>query len=334
MTPWTSLSFASPWAFALFALMPLIYWLYSKQKPSQSAIALAGVEGWSHQPSFKERILRYLPILYFVIAGLLIIAMAKPQKIWAAHQIKGEGLDIALSIDLSSSMLAQDFRPNRLAVCKELAADFVAKREFDRFALVVFAAESYTQCPLTTDHQVITQMLSDLDVGYLEDGTAIGMGLATAVNRLKDSPVKSKIIILLTDGVNNAGYIQPEEAIALAKDNNIKVYTIAVGSEGKALTPVGRSPNGEYRFDYDQVRIDEVLLKKIAAATGGQEFRARTAADLKAVYAEIDRLEKSTVILDTIKRHEEAYFPFLWAALALLLLDLLIRFVWIKPISQ
>jgi Ca-activated chloride channel family protein len=227
-------------------------------------------------------------------------------------------------MDLSSSMLARDFEPDRLSVSKRVAVDFVSHRAYDRIGLAVFAGESYTQCPLTNDHQVLIDYLEQLECGQLEDGTAIGMGLAAAVNRLKDSEAKSKVVVLLTDGVNNAGYIRPATAAELAKQFNIKVYTIGVGSYGQALSPVRRRANGDYMFGITNVEIDEELLTQIAEGTGGKYYRAVSEEALKQVYSEIDQLEKTEVEVTVYKRYKELYyFPLLTGFILLVMLYVL-----------
>jgi len=206
----------------------------------------------------------------------LIIALARPQLTLTEEEVKAEGIDIVIAMDVSSSMLAQDFKPDRLSVSKNVAKSFVDKRAYDRIGLVVFAAESYTQCPLTTDHRVVKDFLDGLQCGILEDGTAIGMGLASAINRMKDSEAKSKVVILLTDGVNNSGYIKPMTAAEIAKELGTKVYTIGVGTRGRALMPQQRRGNGEYIYRMVNVNIDEDLLRTIADDTGGKRLRYRS----------------------------------------------------------
>jgi len=248
--------------------------------------------------------------------------------------VKGEGIDIFLVMDLSSSMLARDFEPDRLTVSKRVAADFVSRRKYDRIGLAVFAAESYTQCPLTLDHRVVTDFLQSLECGQLEDGTAIGMGLAAAVNRLKDSEARSKVVVLLTDGVNNAGYIRPAAATELAKTFGIRVYTIGVGSYGQAMSPVRRRPDGRYLFGLTQVEIDEPLLEDIAAQTGGRYYRATSATTLEEIYAEIDRLEKTTVEVEVSRRFSDMYrIPFL-TGLAILALVWLARQTFLRILPE
>lgn len=260
-----------------------------------------------------------LPVHYLAIA-LLWIAMARPQRQFQEEKVMGEGIDIFLAMDLSSSMLARDFDPDRLTVSKQVAAEFVDRRRYDRIGLAVFAGESYTQCPLTLDHEVVKGFLDDLACGQLEDGTAIGMGLAAAVNRLKDSEAKSKVVILLTDGVNNAGYIRPAAAAALARTFGIRVYTIGVGSYGQAMSPVRRRSDGAYLFGLAQVEIDEPLLEDIAGQTGGRYYRATSAEGLAEIYAEIDKLEKTTVEVEVFRRYAEWYRLPMLTALVLLVL--------------
>ena len=223
-------------------------------------------------------------------------------------------------------MLSKDFDPDRLEVSKMVAKEFVEKRVHDRIGLVVFSGEAFTQCPLTTDHNIVTDFLSGLQVGMLQDGTAIGMGLATAVNRLKDSEAKSKIIILLTDGVNNAGYINPNTAAEIAKEYNVKVYTVAVGTMGQALSPVNRRSDGEYMFAMANVEIDTELLKQISELTDGKYFRAIDRESLENIYAEIDRLEKTEIEVNVYKRYKDEYRKFLYPALFLLIATWLLSF--------
>jgi Ca-activated chloride channel family protein len=268
---------------------------------------------------------RMLPYLRGLTFCLLILALARPQKVLKEEQIKAEGIDIFLVMDLSSSMLAQDFDPDRLEVSKQVAVDFVNRREFDRIGLSVFAGESFTQCPLTTDHKIVRDFLRNLRCGLLEDGTAIGMGLATAINRLKDSQSDSKIIILLTDGENNAGYIRPRAAADIAQEFSIKVYTIGVGTTGDAIAPVSRRSDGRYIFDYAKVQIDEKLLTEIAESTGGKYYRATSAEKLQGIYDEIDKLEKTEMEISILRRYSDEHVRFVSLAFILLLAEILIR---------
>ncbi|MBK8700607.1 MAG: VWA domain-containing protein [Saprospiraceae bacterium] len=263
---------------------------------------------------------------------LMTVAIARPRKALVNELVKGEGIDITLAMDISSSMLTTDFTPNRLEVSKTLAREFVQKRIQDRIALVVFAGESFTQCPLTTDHEILSDFIMSQNVGYLEDGTAIGMGLATAVNRMRDSKAKSKVIILLTDGVNNKGYIEPMTAAALAKEMDIKVYCIGLGSGEFALGPVDKDAGGNYIMGYLKGEMDEDLLRKIATTTGGNYFRARNTNDLRAVYQQIDKLEKSEVDIEVLKKYKEWFRGPAIASLLLYLLGLILHTTLFKKL--
>ncbi len=282
--------------------------------------------------SMRVKMYRLVEPVFWLSVILLVIAMTRPQRESDEEKIKGEGIDIFLAMDLSSSMLSRDFNPDRLSVSKQVAADFISHRTYDGIGLVVFAAESYTQCPLTHDHQVLIDYLKSLQCGQLEDGTAIGMGLAAAVNRLKDSEAKSKVILLLTDGVNNAGYIRPATAADLAKEFNIKVYTIGIGSYGQALSPIQRTSDGQYRFGLTNVEIDETLLKQIADETGGKYYRATSEAALQQVYNEIDQLEKTPVEIKVFKQYMELYYVPLILGLALLALLFLLRSTYLRSL--
>jgi len=322
-----------PWWLLLLGLIPLLIWLRGtrRRKLGTNAIEMPLGVG-AIQKSWRMILYACVEPLFWVGIGLLIIAMARPQSEHAEEIVKGEGIDIFLVMDLSSSMLAKDFEPDRLSVSKRVAVDFVTHRTYDRIGLAVFAGESYTQCPLTNDHEVLKEYLKSLECGALEDGTAIGMGLAAAVNRLKDSEAKSKVVVLLTDGVNNAGYIRPATAAGLAKEFGIKVYTIGVGSYGQALSPVRRRANGEYMFGITNVEIDEELLRKIAEDTGGKYYRAISEESLQEVYNEIDRLEKTEVEITVYKRYVELYYWPLIAGFSLLLLLFFLRSTLVRTL--
>lgn len=325
--------FLHPWFLLLLLLIPVLVlwylWRFSRRYPT---INIPGLSEHQNLHSWKGRLRALLPIFRGLAFMSIVIALARPQSILKQEDIDAEGIDIAMVMDLSSSMLAQDFQPDRLEVSKRVAAEFVDKREFDRIALSVFAGEAFTQCPLTTDHNIVKMFLSDLQCGLLQDGTAIGMGLATSINRLKESEAKSKVIILLTDGVNNAGYIKPITATEIAKKLGIKVYTIGVGSTGEALTPVSRRPNGQYVFGLAPVEIDELLLQQIAEATGGKYFRATSAESLAKIYAEIDQLEKTKMEITTITRYSEEFHTFAWWGMFFLILELMLRYSILRAI--
>lgn len=322
-----------PWWLLLLGLIPLLIWLRRTRRGKQGTNAIEmPLDVGAIKKSWRMWLYACIEPLFWISIGLMIIAMARPQSEHAEEIVKGEGIDIFLVMDLSSSMLAKDFEPDRLSVSKRVAVDFVTHRTYDRIGLAVFAGESYTQCPLTNDHDVLKEYLQSLECGALEDGTAIGMGLAAAVNRLKDSEAKSKVVVLLTDGVNNAGYIRPATAAGLAKEFGIKVYTIGVGSYGQALSPVRRRANGDYMFGITNVEIDEELLRKIAKDTGGKYYRAISEESLQEVYNEIDRLEKTEVEITVYKRYVELYYWPLIAGFALLLILFFLRSTLVRTL--
>lgn len=264
---------------------------------------------------------------------LAILAMARPQLLWQEQKVNANAVDIVLALDISPSMLSKDFDPDRLAVAKRVAIEFVEKRPYDRLGLVAFSAEAFTQCPLTTDRRVVQGFIEALDVGRLEDGTAIGMGLATAVNRLKDSPSRSKIVILLTDGENNAGYISPMQAAELAATLGIRVYTVGIGTEGVVMSPAQRAPDGSYFFAPRQMEFDTELLRQIAQATQGRFYRAYSERDLAGIYEEIDRLEKTKIEIRTMQRSTEVFYWLLGVALILLCLEAGLRWGLLRSVT-
>jgi Ca-activated chloride channel family protein len=330
----TNLHFASPWWFLGLLIIPLmVYWKYFAKKSKETTVTMSDLGSLLGMITWKEKIYPWLPLLTIGAVLMFVIAMARPQLSLSEEKVKADGIDIMLVMDLSSSMLSKDFDPDRLEVSKMVAKEFVAKRVHDRIGLVVFAGEAFTQCPLTTDHNIVTDFLSGLEVGMLEDGTAIGMGLATAVNRLKDSQAKSKIIILLTDGVNNAGYINPNTAAEIAKQYDVKVYTIAVGTMGQALSPVNRRSDGQYMFAMAKVEIDTELLKQISEMTDAKYFRAIDRESLENIYAEIDRLEKTEIEVNVFKRYKDEFRKFLFIGLGLLLLSWILHKTIFRTIS-
>ncbi|TXC76179.1 vWA domain-containing protein [Luteibaculum oceani] len=268
----------------------------------------------------------------WIALTLLIIALARPQSKDSYRNVSTEGIDIIIALDVSASMLAKDFTPNRLESAKDVAMDFISKRTNDRIGLVVYEGEAFTQCPITTDHRVLNSMLKEINTGLLEGGTAIGMGLATSVNRLRESDAKSKVIILLTDGVNNRGEIDPITSAELAKEFGVKVYTIGVGSRGKALSPVSIYPNGQYKYEYIDVKIDELTLEKIAFQTGGKYYRATSEAALREIYDNIDKLEKTEIKVTEYAQRNEEFAPFILAALALLCIEIILKSTWFRSI--
>jgi Ca-activated chloride channel family protein len=272
-----------------------------------------------------------LNVLRIIALIALIIALARPQSSNVTESIDSEGIDIVLSIDVSGSMLAEDFKPNRIEAAKRVAMSFVDQRPTDRIGLVIFAGESFTQCPITIDHNVLKEQISNVKSGVLVDGTSIGMGLATASDRLRKATGKSRVIILMTDGVNNTGLIDPATALEIAKAYKIRVYTIGVGTMGQAPYPA-QTPFGT-QMQMVPVQIDEPLMKKIAAETGGKYFRATNNASLSNIYQEIDKLEKTKVEISSYKHYAELFFPFAALAIICLALEMLLRYTLFRSIT-
>lgn len=282
--------------------------------------------------SNKAKFRHILFVLRLFSFALIIAALARPQSRSSWKNSKTEGIDILLSMDVSPSMLAKDFKPNRLEAAKEVIQDFIDARLNDRIGLVIFGGEAFTQCPLTSDHKVLKNMIPMIKVGMVEDGTAIGIGLATAVGRIKESKAKSKVVILISDGVNNAGEVAPLTAADLAKTFGVRVYCIGVGTRGKALTPVARYTQDEYEYDYVDVEIDEKTMTEIGTMTGGKYFRATNKSSLKDIYAEIDKLEKSIISEKSFTNKAEHFLPLAIFAAVLLLVEFLLRFTIFKSI--
>ena len=325
------MEFANPKClFLLLLLIPLIAWYIIKLSKMQASLKLSSTSAFHHiKPSLRV-LARHLPFVLRLLAiALIIIVIARPQAINSSTTSETEGLDIVIALDVSGTMLARDFQPDRLEAAKKVASEFVADREQDKIGLVVFAGESFTQCPLTTDRGVLLNLLNGVKYGVIEDGTAIGLGLANSVNRLKDSKSKSKVVILLTDGSNNRGQIAPLTAAELAKSYGIRVYTIGVGSRGMAPFPT--NPQGT-QFQNIPVDIDEKTLTQIAAITDGKYFRATDNSSLRKIYSEIDSVEKYLISVNQITRKQELYLPFALLALGLVFLELILRRTWLRSI--
>ena len=321
--------FENPQFFWLLLLLPIAAGFYIwKRNRQQAELRISSVKGFKAKKSILPVLRHGLFVFRIIALALLITAMARPRTSDVSTRTSStQGIDIVLSIDVSASMLARDLQPNRLEALKEVAAEFIKGRPTDRIGLVVYAGESFTKTPVTSDKAIVLAALEDVEYNtVLENGTAIGMGLATAVNRLKDSETKSKVIILLTDGVNNAGFIDPKIASELAVEYGIKVYTIGVGSNGMALSPMGILPNGQFQYGMAPVEIDEKLLQEIAATTDGKYFRATNNEKLEEIYEEIDSLEKTEIEEFRYTNYEERFRPFLLAAGLLLILELFLRF--------
>jgi Ca-activated chloride channel family protein len=320
-----AVQFAYPQVIYLTLIIPvMIGWYIFRQLKITPTIRLSGIQPFSGSPVSWKNYLRHLPfVLRQAVIALLILVAARPQSSNSWENVTTEGIDIILAVDISGSMLAEDFKPNRLEASKAVATEFIAGRPDDRMGLVVFSGESFTQCPLTTDHAVLMNLFQGIQSGIIEDGTAIGLGLATSVNRLKDSDARSKVIILLTDGMNNRGEIAPVTAAEIAKTFGIRVYTVGVGSLGTAPYPF-KTPFG-VQYQNVKVEIDEAVLQEIATMTGGKYFRATNNQKLKEIYQEIDKMEKSRIDVKEINTKTEEYQRFLFLALLLLFIEIGLR---------
>jgi len=317
-----NVTFAYPFFLYFLILVPLILvWHFWKGGKKQASVTFSSLSIYKDFPkTWKER-LRHLPAILRALAiGLLIIALARPQSFSSGENLYTEGIDIAMVLDISGSMLAEDFRPNRLEAAKDVIDDFIQARVSDRIGLVVFAREAFTQCPLTVDYAVLRNLLKDIKSGMVEDGTAIGNAIANGVNRLKDSRAKSKVIILLTDGVNNAGEVDPVSAARIAATFGIRIYTIGVGTRGEAPYPV-QTPFG-MRYQMVPVEIDENVLNKIADITDGKYFRATGNSTLKNIYGRIDKMEKTKIEVTSYRNAEELFYGWLAGGLLLLLIEI------------
>jgi len=316
------ITFANPeFLFLLLLLVPVVVWYILKNRSSQASLQISSINGFKGSNPSLKYYMRHVLFAFRVIAiALLIMALARPQSSENWKDVTTEGIDIVIALDISSSMLARDFNPNRMEASKEIAKEFIQGRPNDRIGLVVFSGESFTQCPLTTDHTVLMNLFEDIESGMVEDGTAIGMGLATAVNRMKESETESKVVILLTDGVNNMGSIAPATAAEIAKTFDIRVYTIGVGSHGEAPYPVN-TPYG-VRYKDMKVEIDEDVLRQIASETEGEYFRATNNQKLKSIYQQIDEMEKSEIEVKEFSEKSEEYLGFALIAGMLLLIEI------------
>lgn len=326
------ITFANP-EFLLFLVLiiPAVVWYVLRHRSSEATIQVSALHGMKKAGHSFRYYLRHGLFGFRMLAiALLVVALARPQSTKSWKDVTTRGIDIVLALDISSSMLARDFNPNRLEASKDIAMEFISGRPTDRIGLVVFSGEAFTQCPLTTDHSVLKNLFEDIESGMVEDGTAIGMGLATSVNRLKDSEAKSKVVILLTDGVNNRGSVAPATAAEIAKTFDIRVYTIGVGSEGTAPYPVNTPYGVQYRNM--KVEIDEQVLQQIASETNGAYFRATDNQKLKNIYTQIDKLEKSRIQVREYSEKKEEFIPFALIAGIFLLVELLMRLTVLRTI--
>lgn len=320
------IEFANPIYLYLLLIIPaLIVWYLFRHKHAQADLQISSTLTFEASKKSLKQYLYYILIFFRLLAiSCLIIALARPQSSTSRQNVSIEGIDIIMALDVSSSMLAQDLKPDRLEAAKNVASEFFDGRPNDRIGLVIFSGEAFTQCPLTTDHSVIKNLFKDIKSGMIQDGTAIGDGLATAVNRLKESKAISKVIILLTDGVNNAGSIDPISAAEIAKLYGIRIYTIGVGTIGMAPYPIP-SPFGGVQYQQIEVKIDEELLKEVTAITDGKYFRAVSNRKLKEIYQEIDQLEKSKIDVTEFRRKKEEFLPLALLALLLLSAEIILR---------
>ncbi len=321
----SNITFLHPYFFWLLLIVPLyIAWYVWKQKSLQASLQISSIKGFAKAPVSKKVYLRHLLFAFRVLTiTLLIVVLARPQSSNRFHNETTEGIDIMMALDISGSMRAEDFKPNRLEAAKDVASQFIKGRDNDKIGMVIYAAESFTQCPLTTDHNVLQNLFRDINFGMLEDGTAIGMGLATAVQRIKDSEAKSKVVILLTDGENNSGAIAPRTAAEIAKTFGVRVYTIGVGTIGTAPVPIETVYGKKYQ--QVEVKIDEQLLQDIADMTDGKYFRATDKNKLAQIYEEIDQLEKTKIEVREYTKRSEEYLPFALLAGLFLLLEVFLR---------
>ena len=328
---WNDITWAQPqWLWLSLALPLAAVWMWWSRNKTKAPLLISGHQGlpvsrWVSGVSVALNVLRILAL------GGMILALARPQIVSTQTKTKTtRGIDIVMSIDVSSSMLAKDLKPNRLTALKKIAATFIESRPNDRIGLVVYAGESYTKTPITSDKGLVLRALDEIQYGGLNDGTAIGMGLATSVNRLKESKAQSKVVILLTDGVNNSGFIEPLTAAELAVEYGIKTYTIGVGTNGNAQFPVAINPDGSFQYAMQQVEIDETLMKRIAEKTGGQYFRAQDNQELEAIYNEINQLEKTEIEEFKFTTTQELYRPLVLFALFIGVLYWLLQHTWLK----
>ena len=329
------MTFANPgYLFLLLLLIPVVGWYIWKLRNARASVQLSSTDSLRRQPKSLRVWLIHVPFaLRVMVITLVSLALARPQLSNRWQSESTEGIDIMMALDISGTMLGEDLKPNRLEAAKTVATDFVLSRPNDQIGLVVFAGESFTQCPLTTDHAVLVNLFQSVKFGMIEDGTAIGLGLANAVNRMKDSETKSKVVILLTDGSNNRGDIDPMTAAEIAKTFNIRVYAIGVGSYSKEVRVPIHTPYG-VQYGTMSSEFDESTLRNIAQMTGGEYFRATDNNSLKAIYQQIDQLEKTKIRVREYSKRTEHFAPFLLAALLCLLMELLLRFFILRTVSE
>lgn len=320
------------WSIPVVVVLSVAWWYFRqrRQYPTLTFSDTASFKGF--QNPTKGVLKKYSSLLRMLSLTFLLVAIARPQGSFDESKVTSEGIDIVLAMDLSGSMMAQDFKPNRIGAAKQTALEFIDGRPSDRIGLVIFAGESFTQCPVTIDHAIVKNQLHAIRNGLLEDGTAIGMGLATSLQRLKESESKSKVIILMTDGVNNRGIIDPATAADIAMQMGVRVYTIGIGTNGQAYTPVGMDAQGNLVYDYEPVEIDEALLKDISKKTGGKYFRATDNNKLKEIFDQIDKLEKTKINISAYSHKTEKFYLFALIAVLLLVVEWIFRYTILRSI--
>lgn len=324
----TNITFLNPEFFWLFTLLPFLgVWYFFKHKEEKPSLQISSLKGFQQTKSILPKLQPWLFVFRLLALSALIVALARPRTVDVSNKTNNtNGIDIVIASDVSGSMLAKDLKPNRMEALKRVASDFVKERVSDRIGIVVYAAEAYTKTPVTSDKAVVLQAIQDIKYdNVLQDGTGIGMGLATSINRLKESKAKSRVIILMTDGVNNSGFLDPKTSAEIAADLGIKVYTIGIGTNGNALFPYAYAPNGGFLFKMMPVQIDEKLMQDIAKKTGGKYFRAQDNNGLERIYNEINKLEKTKIEELKFVNYDEKYRPLVWIALALFVIEILLR---------
>ncbi len=322
---WNEVSFRHPWVLLALLLIPVLIYFWSKSKKETASISLSSLQGLSQKKSWKLWVQKRLPWLQFIALALIIVSLARPQELDTQQWIDSEGYNIMLCIDVSWSMMAQDFKPNRLDVAKKLSEKFVSLRKGDRIGLVEFESESFLKVPLTTDYLLLSKSILSLNSGRLKDGTALGDAMATAIDRIKDIDAKSKIVILLTDGDENSGYIDATTATQIAKTYGVKVYTIGMGTDEEALIPM--PPNSNMAGNTTlKATLNEKLLQQIANETGAKYYRAKSGMDLKEIYSAINKLEKNKIKNHSLMSSKDVFMPIAFLALLLLLMEFILRY--------
>ncbi|MBK8555791.1 MAG: VWA domain-containing protein [Lewinellaceae bacterium] len=325
---------AEPYWLLLLLLLPLLIWYYRRiAKQRHIALQVSRLSAMKTGKTWVQYARNWLQVLRWITFVILIVAMARPQQLWYEAKTEADALDIMLVMDVSPSMLSKDIAPDRLSAAKQIASDFISRRPYDRIGLVIFSGGAFTQCPLTNDHRILKVFVNNLQVGRIKDGSALGLGIATAVNHLKDSQAASKVVILLTDGENNREDLGPVKSAAIASAFGVKVYTIGLGTDGVVSSPARLKPSGEFEFTDRKMELDTTLLTMVSGLTGGEFYRARSAQDLNNIYTTIDQLEKTKITSSDLRRTRDLHFPLLNMAFCLLLLEMVLRWGALRVIT-